>query len=171
MKHHALQLYSYQVWANKRVFQHLKEYSNEIYTKEIHSVFPSLSEVLAHLHIVDTLWLGVMRGDSFDDIMSLVNRINEEVKNKSLEEMETMFADKAEQYKKFFDGQEDLDKVITIEHPSLGKLEACLSDLIQHVVNHGTYHRGNITAMIRQIGYPGVPTDYIFYLYDQAGKE
>ncbi|WP_313897918.1 DinB family protein [Brevibacillus sp. FSL L8-0520] len=37
---------------------------------------------------------------------------------------------------------------------------------MQHVVNHGTYHRGNIAAMLRQQGYAGVPTDYVFYLYE-----
>jgi uncharacterized damage-inducible protein DinB len=37
--------------------------------------------------------------------------------------------------------------------------------MILHVVNHGTYHRGNITAMLRQMGYASVPTDYGIYLY------
>ncbi|MEC5258611.1 DinB family protein [Bacillus amyloliquefaciens] len=30
-------------------------------------------------------------------------------------------------------------------------------------MNHGTYHRGNISAMLHQMGYKGVPTDYIFF--------
>ncbi|MFC0332820.1 DinB family protein [Paenibacillus sepulcri] len=29
------------------------------------------------------------------------------------------------------------------------------------LVNHGTYHRGNITAILRQLGHPGTPTDYV----------
>ncbi|MEH7531611.1 DinB family protein, partial [Priestia megaterium] len=33
--------------------------------------------------------------------------------------------------------------------------------------NHGTYHRGNITAMLRQLGHPGVMTDYVLYLYER----
>ncbi|WP_379865959.1 DinB family protein [Laceyella putida] len=40
-----------------------------------------------------------------------------------------------------------------------------LSELVQHVVNHGTYHRGNITAMLRQLDNKGTFTDFIFYLY------
>ncbi|MEK3724277.1 DinB family protein [Paenibacillus sp. FSL H8-0034] len=51
------------------------------------------------------------------------------------------------------------------------KLNVPLVELVQHVVNHGTYHRGNITAMLRQLGHKGVPTDYIFYLYaDQMNR-
>lgn len=71
-----------------------------------------------------------------------------------------------QQYETFFEGIENLDKVISIEHPRYGKLETPISDLVRHVVNHGTYHRGNITAMLRQQGHPGVPTDYVFYLYE-----
>ncbi|MCM3024666.1 DinB family protein [Heyndrickxia ginsengihumi] len=39
-----------------------------------------------------------------------------------------------------------------------------LFELIQHIVNHGTYHRGNLAAMIRQLGYQGTSTDYITFL-------
>ena len=43
--------------------------------------------------------------------------------------------------------------------------------MILHVVNHGTYHRGNITAMLRQMGYASVPTDYGIYLYINKSKQ
>ncbi len=43
--------------------------------------------------------------------------------------------------------------------------------ILNHVVNHGTYHRGNVTAMLRQQGYAGVATDYLFFLMDrQEGR-
>lgn len=51
-------------------------------------------------------------------------------------------------------------------HPKLGRLDTHFSELVQHVVNHGTYHRGNLTAMIRQQGYSSVSKDYVFYLSD-----
>ena len=36
---------------------------------------------------------------------------------------------------------------------------------MQHVVNHGTYHRGNITAMIRQLGHSSTMMDFVLYLH------
>ncbi len=56
--------------------------------------------------------------------------------------------------------------VMRSEHPNFGRLETQLSELVQHVVNHGTYHRGNFTTMLRQLGHQGASTDYIFYLYE-----
>ncbi|SEN73394.1 DinB family protein [Lihuaxuella thermophila] len=166
MKHHALQLYDYHVWANQRIVERLKELPEEICHKEIQSVFSSISEVLTHIYLVDTLWLSVMSGDSFDETMVKLERTKEETKGKTTGEMQTMFLDLSKQYKEFLDRREDLDQPVTYEHPRFGKLEASLSELVQHVVNHGTYHRGNITAMLRQLGHAGVSTDFVFYLYE-----
>lgn len=37
--------------------------------------------------------------------------------------------------------------------------------VINHVVNHVNYHRGEVTAMLHQLDYKRVPTDYAAYLY------
>jgi uncharacterized damage-inducible protein DinB len=34
---------------------------------------------------------------------------------------------------------------------------------MQHLANHSTYHRGQITTMLRQLGVTPVPTDLIAY--------
>jgi uncharacterized damage-inducible protein DinB len=35
--------------------------------------------------------------------------------------------------------------------------------ILEHVVNHGTYHRGQIAAMLRQSGHTPPSTDLLFY--------
>lgn len=45
-KHHALELYDYHVWANKKFFERLKELPKDIYDQEIQSVFSSISKHL-----------------------------------------------------------------------------------------------------------------------------
>nr|WP_255679561.1 DinB family protein [Brevibacillus humidisoli] len=57
--------------------------------------------------------------------------------------------------------------VTSYRHPRFGELMTSYSEVVQHVVNHGTYHCGNLTAMLRQMGYAGVPTDCEFFLFDQ----
>jgi uncharacterized damage-inducible protein DinB len=42
-----------------------------------------------------------------------------------------------------------------------------LWQLMQHVVNHSTYHRGQITTMLRQVGATPMPTDLIFFYREQ----
>ncbi len=38
--------------------------------------------------------------------------------------------------------------------------------IVHHVVNHGTYHRGQIAAMLRQCGHTPPSTDLLFYHLD-----
>jgi len=40
---------------------------------------------------------------------------------------------------------------------------APLWQLVQHVVNHGSYHRGAVVHMLRQLGAKPVSTDLLFY--------
>jgi len=37
----------------------------------------------------------------------------------------------------------------------------CLGDLMTHVVNHATYHRGQLTTMLRQVGATPPATDFV----------
>jgi uncharacterized damage-inducible protein DinB len=40
--------------------------------------------------------------------------------------------------------------------------------IVMHVVNHGTLHRGQIVSMLRQFGVKPPATDIVFYYYEQA---
>lgn len=166
MKHPAKQLYDYHTWANARFFDHLKSLPDEVFHTEIKSVFSSVREVFIHIYQVDGLWLSVMSGDSFSETMKTIKELQTKSTDKGLAEMQELYAELSGLYDAFLDELDDPDTIISIEHPEFGELEASIADLIKHVVNHGTYHRGNITAMLRQQGQEGVPTDYIFYLHN-----
>ncbi len=163
MENPSLYLYDYHVWANQRWFDHLKKLPGELWHREMTSVFPSISQVFAHIYIVDHMWFAGMSGKSFEESRVLGNRLTDEMKGISLEEMEERFARLSEQYRSFL--REQQDGPIPLKHPHYGETSVNLSDLVRPVVNHGTYHRGNLTAMLRQAGYQGVGTDYIIYLY------
>jgi uncharacterized damage-inducible protein DinB len=40
---------------------------------------------------------------------------------------------------------------------------------MHHVVNHSTYHRGQVVTMLRQLGAAAPATDLLVY-YDQGGS-
>ena len=57
----------------------------------------------------------------------------------------------------------DLDKMI---HYNNTKGEASVNsvrDILFHVINHSTYHRGQIATEFRQNGLDPLVTDYIYY--------
>ncbi|MDF2962489.1 MAG: damage-inducible protein DinB [Paenibacillus sp.] len=165
MAHLAFQLYEYNVWANEQIFNRLKELPKDVYRQEVQSVFSSLSNVLAHVYLSDLGWIEVFSGKSMNHALVLAEQLKEQTESKGIEEMEAMFFELAERYKSYLNQKENIEKPLVIEHPSGDLMKSSVSEIVLHVVNHGTYHRGNITAMLRQIGYASVTTDYGVYSY------
>ncbi|MCP3033604.1 DinB family protein [Halobacillus sp. A1] len=160
-----LQLYNYNEWANQQIFNRLKELPKDVYRQEIESVFSSISNVFAHVYLSDLGWIEVFSGKSMNYALELASQQKRETESKGIDEMEAMFLKLSERYKLFLSKKENVDKPIEIENPSGGLMKTSVSELVTHVVNHGTYHRGNITAMLRQMGYVSVGTDYGLYLF------
>lgn len=42
-----------------------------------------------------------------------------------------------------------------------------LQDVMLHITNHGTYHRGQLAARLKEIGVDAIPSDYIKYKREQ----
>ncbi|MBT2292127.1 damage-inducible protein DinB [Paenibacillus albidus] len=121
-----------------------------------------------HIYVIDRGWMsyftsgGVpeMHEEYVERLMCSISAIVEETKDKRIEELGERMAELAGQLHQFIDQHDNIEVV----YPS-GTFSARCVDYIQHLVNHGTYHRGNVTAMLRQLGHAGTPTDYGYYLY------
>lgn len=165
----AVTMYEYHVWANQRMLNLLKELPQDVYKQEIVSIFPSVSKAMAHIYTVDSSWLEIASGTEMKDAMKLTEQVTEEAERQSIEGLEAMFAALSERYRAFFRQQADLEKTIVLDNPYAGIRETRLSEIVMQVVNHGTYHRGNISAMLRQMGHASVMTEYaLFWYQDQA---
>lgn len=169
MSHPVIEQYDYHHWANLQMLSNLNNLPQEIIDREIQSVFPTIRSLLIHIYQMDGMWLSVMSGDTFEKSREVLVRLGEEAKEKSLEELGVLYAELSVKYRKFLE-ESHLEDNLSISHPRFGTLNAKLYGLVQHVVNHATYHRGNLSAMLRQLGHAAAPTDYVFYLYLQGQK-
>ncbi|MFC7442222.1 DinB family protein [Laceyella putida] len=68
------------VWANQKLFDHLKELPQNIYNQEMQSVLPSISKAFSHIYVVDHIWLKVMSGERFESIRGMMDKLEEETK-------------------------------------------------------------------------------------------
>ena len=167
MTHPALKMYNYHVWANGVIIDRLKELPKEIYHKEIQSGFSSVSKVLSHIYLTDYAWFDIISGKSMNVAMAFTNQLREQVETKSIEEMKKIFLDLSERNKALLNSQEDIEKLIVVDNPYAGLLETSISESVLHVVTHGSYHRGNIATMLRQMGHTSVMQDFGLYLYSK----
>lgn len=57
----------------------------------------------------------------------------------------------------------NFSQIVAYQTSSGTSFENTLTDILMHVINHSTYHRGQIASIIREKGYDPPVTDYIFY--------
>ncbi|MBV8327603.1 DinB family protein [Chryseobacterium sp.] len=57
----------------------------------------------------------------------------------------------------------DFEKRVEYQNSKGTKFENSIFEILFHVVNHSTYHRGQMNSLLKQNGITPVLTDYIFY--------
>jgi len=160
MKEHLLELLDYHYWAMRKTLSRIAALPGEIYREPLVSVFPSLSHVVKHLHDAEQIWCNRISEGAYSPSESDLNDVREA----------TAAFDRVERDIGRFARAQDPHKVIRYRNSKGEEYANSLAEIIYHLVNHGTYHRGNITAMLRQLGHQGVATDYIVYLREKAAK-
>ncbi len=158
-----VQLYEYNAWANHRSLEAADKLTAEQFTKALGSSFTSMRDTLAHIYGAEWIWLERFQGRSpaslpdgseFADVASLRTKWGE------LEMRLMNFVKSAK--------QADLERVFEYKTLRFGVYRNPLWQSMQHVVNHGTYHRGQVTTMLRQLGAQPVLTDLMHFYRERA---
>jgi len=167
MTHHAIEMFEFHVWANRTMIQRLKEIPHDVYTKEVQSSFSSISKAMPHIYIADYNWLGILQGKDMKDSGTEARAMTEQIEAMTLEELEAAFETLTERYRAFLNACEDLNQTFVLDNPYTRVKDVSYGEVIMQVVNHGTYHRGNISTMLRDQGLPSVMTEYALYWYEK----
>ena len=162
------ELYDFNAWANQRAFDACAALTPEQFTQTIVSSFPSVRETLAHIVTGEWIWLQLWL--SRPRSMELVQTYSRQFTD--LASVRAGWAELEKDRRGFLSAltAADLDRVIEYQSLMVNRRFAySLRRMMQHIVNHSTYHRGQITTMLRQLGaQPGV-TDYLRYFDWLAG--
>lgn len=164
MTNHPLEMFKYNTWANQTIIAKLKELPCSVLNQEVTSSFPTIARTLSHIYAVDKMWYLVLTGMGMREAFQVCMALNERVLA-SAEEYATAFAEIADEYNEWFDNQGDLEQTIQLDNPFAGARETRLSEIVLQVVNHGTYHRGNMATMLRQLGHTSTMSDYALFWY------
>ena len=155
-------LYDYNSWANHRVLEACAKLTREQFTCVLKSSFPSVQATLVHIMWAEWLWLERWQGrshsgpfdDEFSDLAAVRTRWNQ------IEADLQGFVHGL--------GAADLDRVVSYKNTKGQEFSNPMKEMLRHLANHGTYHRGQITMMLRQLGAAPVATDLIVYYRERA---
>jgi len=150
----AVQFFKYHIWATEKQLNYVEDSLPELYTEKIDSVFSSIQEAFEHIYTIDNLWFSRMQ----ENIKTTKN-----VNFLTIAEAKEKFRALHQVMLSYLQAV-DAGNRVAYKNSTGESFENTVHDIFIHVVNHGTYHRGNITAMIRSMGHKSISTDFIFFL-------
>ena len=155
------QLYDYNRWADRRTLRVASALASDDFLRPMVNSFSSVRDTLAHIlgaaWIYMERWQGrspkaLLNPETFPTVQSLQSR------------WETLVQD-----------QMQFIEALTQERAYINlrgqRYSYPLWQQLVHVVNHSSYHRGQVTTLLRQLGAEAVSTDFLVYFDEEAQSQ
>lgn len=148
MKPHFLKMAKYNAWANARLYGMARDLPDESYRRNVGAFFGSLHGTLNHLLGTDRIWMHRFTGTG-DPPKTL-----DEILFEDLPSLELARREQDTRIVQYIDGLSDSDirkdvaYVMTNGKPQRYPLE----DLLAHLFNHQTHHRGQAHTILTLLG-------------------
>lgn len=155
-------LVRYKAWANGLTFRSVMELPQGEALKQRPTSFGNMVRTLNHVHVVDDIFRHHLQGlkhgyamRNTDDTPAL------DALWESVQEMDRW-------YTEFVDAcpDEDLAKVVHFEFVGGGQGAMTREQIVLHVVNHASYHRGFVSDMMYQVPFVPPANDLPVFLRD-----
>lgn len=151
-------LLDYTAWANRRVVRAAATLSLNDFKRDLGGSHGGVRGTLTHIVGAEWIWLERWKGVSptrgvdeseFKDVLALRERF------KAVEAHRASWLDSLRERH-----VADIVRYRSLDGRAYG---APLWQLVQHLVNHGSYHRGQVVHMLRQLGARIVGTDLVVF--------
>jgi uncharacterized damage-inducible protein DinB len=155
------ELFDYDRWANAQVLDVASGLTDEQRSRPFAASYTSVHGTLAHILWSEWVWLGrwtphrstpdprTMSG--FEQLRRLWSAFEAEQR--------TFLAVLADA---------DLARLVSYQNPPGTTWTYSLQHMLQHIVNHATYHRGQLTTMFRELGATPRALDFLVYFDETA---
>lgn len=160
------QLYDYNRWADRRTLRVASTLAGDDFLRPMGNSFSSIRDTLAHIlgaaWIYMERWQGrspkaLLNPETFPTVRSLESRWESLVRDQ-MQFIEALTPQRLREELAYINlrGQR-------YSYP--------LWQQLVHVVNHSSYHRGQVTTLLRQLGAEAVSTDFLVYLDEKAQSQ
>ena len=148
---------SYNLWANERLTSWLMTIDRNILYEKTGSSFGTIDRTLQHILSAQIYWHAIL-------VKGQINEFNLPVKENAVDEVVTDLVISSQQ---LVSSLSTLNEQQLIESIQASDSTQSRYEYILQVVNHSSYHRGQVVTMCRALGITGeIPiTDYDGYLW------
>jgi uncharacterized damage-inducible protein DinB len=157
-------LLDYHYWARDRVLDAVAALSDDAFTAPRGSSFSSIRDTLAHTMFAEWAWYERWNGNSPSALPDLTQF-------KDVAALRTAWEGLQTQVRGYLDAFSDEDWQRAVEYRLFSGATgtSVMWQMVQHVVNHASYHRGQVTTLLRQAGAtPAKSMDLITFYRERA---
>ena len=158
-------LVDYHYWARDRMLDAIEPLTPEQFTRDLGSSFKSIRDTVVHTYSAEWVWHQRWTGtsptaqipfDRFADVPSLRAAWNE---------LES-------EVRAYLAGCGDAELEREVDYRNLAGVagRSFFWQMLQQVVNHASYHRGQVTTMVRQLGAPGPKGQDLIAFYRERSR-
>ncbi len=158
---HFRMMAQYGAWANKRLIDACRSLNTDAYYADRNAFFGSIHGTLNHILVGDRIWLGRITGvdSGLSDLAAPL-----------YDTLEGLAAARDSEDKRILSVLDDMDEealsgsltYTTLVSPQ--HMKTPMSQVLTHVFNHATHHRGQVHTLLSQIPSDPPSLDLIFYL-------
>ena len=156
MKELLKQMAVYNVWAHKKIMDAVLSIPVEKQKAEMPSSFSNLEKTILHMWDAESIWWQRMK---------LHERLmipSENFKGTTVEAVNGLLSQSA-LWEAWVNNVSDnmLEHVFEFRNKKGDQIKMPIWQMLTHIFNHGTYHRGQLVNMLRQLGVKKIPqTDF-----------
>ncbi len=159
MKELLMQFATYHIWANQKLLDVINALHEEKQLAEVPSSFKSLYATLLHMWDAESIWWQRMKMQERIIVPS-------ENFNGTMQDVCNGLMSQSNQWRDWVANASDLslDHVFQYYNNKKEHFKMPVYQMLHHVFNHGTYHRGQLVNMLRQLGVEKIPqTDFVVW--------
>jgi uncharacterized damage-inducible protein DinB len=156
-------LFDYNAWANQRSVDAAAQLSDEQFAKPLGSSFSSVRDTLVHICGAEWVWLERCHGRSPSSIPS-------DLHIQTIAALRAHWSPQSDDLLAYIQGltQTDLDRIMNYKTINFGVYQNPLWQSLQHMVNHGTYHRGQVSTLLRQLDVKPISMDLMHFYRERT---
>jgi uncharacterized damage-inducible protein DinB len=158
-------LFAFNKWANAKMMDACRKLTPEQYAAEPVPGWSSVRFTVYHIAVVIDGWLRAVANDPDQTFPT-------EAEIATLDDAQRLL-DRA--YRRFDDllptlTPERLNTVVTLQRRGRTVTMPPWA-VLRHIVNHTTYHRGQVASKLKRFGIQQPETDFVFWVYEQVPQQ
>jgi uncharacterized damage-inducible protein DinB len=165
MKELLQQCAAYNIWATKLLVDRMFKLFDEEINRELPSSFPSLYKTIQHMWLAEEVWWQRLKLVETPELQS-------DKFTGTFTELAANHAKQSQQWLEWVNGATEPQLTHVFAYiRNKEQIKMPVYQMIHHVFNHGTYHRGQLVTMLRLLGVTDIPgTDFSVFCRTKAGR-